>query len=311
MANLKELSTREDRLAGGHRLCAGCGASIAVRQVLLGAGETPVVAGCATGCLEVSTTIYPYTAWKTPFIHNAFENSAATISGVEAAFKGLKAAGKIPADKRVKFVAFGGDGGTYDIGLQSLSGAMERGHDMVYVCYDNGAYMNTGIQRSSATPFAAWATTAEVGKAQQGKTQRRKDLTSIIAAHNVPYVAQASVSHWKDLTDKAEKAFAVEGPAFINILAPCPRGWRTKPQDTVSIAKSAVQTGFWPLFEVVDGEWRQTVKVMNRKPIEEFLKPQGRFAHLFKPGNEALLASVQAEVDRYWEYIQSRCDCGK
>jgi pyruvate ferredoxin oxidoreductase beta subunit len=311
MANIKELSTREDRLAGGHRLCAGCGASIAVRQVLLGAGETPVVAGCATGCLEVSTTIYPYTSWKTPFIHNAFENSAATISGVEAAFKGLKAAGKIPADKRVKFVAFGGDGGTYDIGLQSLSGAMERGHDMVYVCYDNGAYMNTGIQRSSATPFHAWATTAEVGKAQQGKMQRRKDLTSIIAAHNVPYVAQASVSHWKDLTDKAEKAFAVEGPAFINILAPCPRGWRTKSQDTIAIAKSAVQTGFWPLFEVVDGDWRQTVKVMNKKPIEEFLKPQGRFSHLFKPGNEQLLIEVQAEVDRYWEYIQNRCNCGK
>jgi pyruvate ferredoxin oxidoreductase beta subunit len=311
MANIKELSSREDRLAGGHRLCAGCGASIAVRQVLLGAGETPLVAGCATGCLEVSTTIYPYTAWRTPFIHNAFENSAATISGVEAAFRGLKAAGKIPADKRVKFVAFGGDGGTYDIGLQSLSGAMERGHDMVYVCYDNGAYMNTGIQRSSATPFGAWATTAEVGKAQQGKTQRRKDLTSIIAAHNVPYVAQASVSHWKDLTDKAEKAFAVEGPAFINVLAPCPRGWRTKPEDTIGIAKAAVQTGFWPLFEVVDGDWRQTVKVMNKKPIEEFLRPQGRFAHLFKPGNEALLLEVQAEVDRYLEYIQNRCNCGK
>jgi len=309
MANIKELSTREDRLAGGHRLCAGCGASIAVRQVLLGAGETPLVAGCATGCLEVSTTIYPYTSWRTPFIHNAFENSAATISGVEAAFKGLKAAGKIPADKRVKFVAFGGDGGTYDIGLQSLSGAMERGHDMVYVCYDNGAYMNTGIQRSSATPFGAWATTAEVGKAQQGKTQRRKDLTSIIAAHNVPYVAQASVSHWKDLTDKAEKAFAVEGPAFMNILAPCPRGWRTKPENTIGIAKSAVQTGFWPLFEVEDGAWRQTVKVMNKKPIEEFLKPQGRFAHLFKPGNEELLASVQVEVDRYWDYVMKRCEC--
>jgi len=309
MANIKELSTREDRLAGGHRLCAGCGASIAVRQVLLGAGETPVVAGCATGCLEVSTTIYPYTSWKTPFIHNAFENSAATISGVEAAFKGLKAAGKIPADKRVKFVAFGGDGGTYDIGLQSLSGAMERGHDMVYICYDNGAYMNTGIQRSSATPFGAWATTAEVGKAQQGKTQRRKDLTSIIAAHNVPYVAQASVSHWKDLTDKAEKAFAVEGPAFINILAPCPRGWRTKPKDTIGIAKAAVQTGFWPLFEVEDGKWRQTVKVMNKKPIEEFLEPQGRFAHLFKPGNEELLVEVQTEVDRYLAYVMKRCEC--
>lgn len=310
MANIKELSRREDRLAGGHRLCAGCGASIAVRQVMLGAGETPLVVGCATGCLEVSTTIYPYTSWKTPFIHNAFENSAATISGVEAAFKGLKRAGKIPADKQVKFLAFGGDGGTYDIGLQSLSGAMERGHDMVYVCYDNGAYMNTGIQRSSATPFAAWATTSEVGKAQQGKQQRRKDLTSIIAAHNVPYVAQASVSHWRDLTAKAEKAFAVEGPAFINILSPCPRGWRSKPEETIEIAKSAVQTGFWPLFEVEDGVWRQTVKVMNRKPIEEFLKPQGRFAHLFKPDNAGLLVEVQAEVDRYWEYVQARCTCG-
>jgi len=310
MANIKELSAREDRLSGGHRLCAGCGASIAVRQVLLGAGETPLVAGCATGCLEVSTTIYPYSSWKTPFIHNAFENSAATISGVEAAFKGLKAAGKIPADKRVKFVAFGGDGGTYDIGLQSLSGAMERGHDMVYVCYDNGAYMNTGIQRSSATPFGAWATTAEVGKAQQGKTQRRKDLTSIIAAHGVPYVAQASISHWKDLTNKAEKAFAVEGPAFLNILTPCPRGWRTKPESTIEIAKLAVTTGFWPLFEVEDGVWTQTVKLRERKPIEEFLKPQGRFKHLFKPENAELLASVQTEVDRYLTYIEKRCACG-
>jgi len=308
MANIKELSRREDRLAGGHRLCAGCGASIAVRQVLLGAGEDPVVAGCATGCLEVSTTIYPYTSWKTPFIHNAFENSSATISGVEAAFKGLKRAGKIPADKKVKFVAFGGDGGTYDIGLQALSGAMERGHDMVYVCYDNGAYMNTGIQRSSATPFGAWATTAEVGKAQQGKTQRRKDLTAIIAAHNVPYAAQASVSHWRDLTAKAEKAFAVDGPAFLNILSPCPRGWRTKPEDTIGIAKLAVQTCFWPLFEVEDGEWRITQKVANKKPIEEFLKPQGRFKHLFKPENAELLVAVQAEVDRYWEVLQKRCD---
>jgi len=309
MANIKELSRREDRLAGGHRLCAGCGASIAVRQVLLGAGETPVVAGCATGCLEVSTTIYPYTSWKTPFIHNAFENSSATISGVEAAFKGLKRAGKIPADKRVKFVAFGGDGGTYDIGLQALSGAMERGHDMVYVCYDNGAYMNTGIQRSSATPFGAWATTAEVGKAQQGKTQRRKDLTAIIAAHNVPYAAQASVSHWRDLTAKAEKAFAVEGPAFLNILSPCPRGWRTKPEDTIGIAKLAVQTCFWPLYEVEDGEWRITQKVANKKPIEEFLAPQGRFKHLFKPENAELLAAVQAEVDRYWDALQRRVGC--
>ncbi len=307
MATLKELTHTPDRLAGGHRLCAGCGASIAVRQILLAAGENPVVASCATGCLEVSTTIYPYSSWRTPFIHNAFENSAATMSGVEAAFKGLQRAGKIPADKKMKFIAFGGDGGTYDIGLQSLSGAMERGHDMVYVCYDNGAYMNTGIQRSSATPMGAWATTSEVGKAQQGKVQRRKDLTSIIADHNIPYAAQASVSHWKDLTAKAEKAFAADGPAFLNVLSPCPRGWRTLPNKSIELAKSAVQTGFWPLFEVEDGVWRQTVKVMNRKPIEEFIKPQGRFKHLFAPGNEALLASVQAEVDRYWDYVLGRC----
>lgn len=307
MANLKELTHREDRLAGGHRLCAGCGASIAVRQVLLGAGEDPVVVGCATGCLEVSTTIYPYSSWKTPFIHNAFENSSATISGVEAAFNGLKRAGKIDPGKKVRFVAFGGDGGTYDIGLQALSGAMERGHDMVYVCYDNGAYMNTGIQRSSATPKGAWATTAEVGAAQQGKRQRRKDLTQIMAAHGIPYAAQASVSHWKDLTDKAEKAFNTPGPAFINVFAPCPRGWRIPSNKTVEIAKLGVQTGFWPVYEVEDGVFRQTVKVHNRKPIEEFLKPQGRFKHLFAPGNEALLAEIQADVDRVWEALMARC----
>lgn len=307
MANLKELTHREDRLAGGHRLCAGCGASIAVRQVLLGAGEDPVVVGCATGCLEVSTTIYPYSSWKTPFIHNAFENSSATISGVEAAFNGLKRAGKIDPDKKVRFVAFGGDGGTYDIGLQALSGAMERGHDMVYVCYDNGAYMNTGIQRSSATPKGAWATTAEVGAAQQGKRQRRKDLTQIMAAHGIPYAAQASISHWKDLTDKAEKAFNTPGPAFINVFAPCPRGWRVPSNKTVEIAKLGVQTGFWPVYEVEDGVFRQTVKVHNRKPIEEFLKPQGRFKHLFAPGNEALLAEIQADVDRSWDALMARC----
>jgi pyruvate ferredoxin oxidoreductase beta subunit len=178
---------------------------------------------------------------------------------------------------------------------------------MVYVCYDNGAYMNTGIQRSSATPKGAWATTAEVGPAQQGKAQRRKDLTQIMAAHNIPYAAQASVSHWKDLTAKAEKAFAVEGPAFLNILAPCPRGWRIPSSQSIEIAKLGVQTGFWPLYEVEDGVFRQTVKVMNKKPIEEFLKPQGRFKHLFAPGNEALLAEIQEDVDRAWANLMARC----
>jgi pyruvate ferredoxin oxidoreductase beta subunit len=167
--------------------------------------------------------------------------------------------------------------------------------------------MNTGIQRSSATPLGAWATTAEVGSAQQGKIQRRKDLTSIIADHGVPYAAQASVSHWRDLTSKAEKALNVDGPAFLNVLSPCPRGWRTLPNQSIDIAKAAVQTGYWPLFEVEDGVWRMTVQVRDRKPVEEFLKPQGRFKHLFTPENAELLALVQAEVDRYWEYLQKRC----
>jgi len=299
MANLKELSQKEDYLTGGHRLCAGCGASIAVRQVLM-SSNVPVVVGCATGCLEVSTTIYPYSAWKCSFIHNAFENAAATISGVEAAYNSLKRQGKI--DKELKFVAFGGDGGTYDIGLQSLSGALERGHNFVYVCYDNGAYMNTGIQRSSATPIGAWTTTSP-----SGKRQIKKDLPAIAADHNIPYVAQASISHWKDLTAKAAKALEADGPAFLNILSPCPRGWRHPSNETIGMAKIGVQTRYWPLFEVEDGKWKLTTNVREPKPIEEWLKPQGRFKHLFAPGNEQLLAEVQADVDRNWEKVLARC----
>jgi len=311
MANIKECTKLPERLSGGHRLCGGCGASIAVRQVLMGAGNSEVVSSCATGCLEVSTSIYPYSSWTGSFIHNAFENSAATMSGIESAFKGLQAAGRIDADKDIKFVAFGGDGGTYDIGFQSLSGAMERGHDMVYVCYDNGAYMNTGIQRSSATPQNAWATTSEVGAALDGKIQPRKDLTSIMADHGIPYVAQASVGYWRDLVNKAEKAFATPGPAFINIMAPCPRGWRTKSEDTAKLARLAVDTGFWPSFEVEDGQWKLTMPAKVKKdgltPLVEFLKPQGRFKHLFKPGNEHLVENAQKAVEKHYAYIVDRC----
>lgn len=301
MANIKELSKIPERLSGGHRLCAGCGASIAVRQILMGTKD-PVVAGASTGCLEVATTIYPYTAWQIPFIHNAFENVAATISGAETAYRALKKKGKIT--KEIKFIAFGGDGGTYDIGLQSLSGALERGHNFVYVCYDNGAYMNTGIQRSGATPYGASTTTAPAGKASIGKVQQRKDLTSIVAAHKIPYAAQASMSHWNDLVTKAEKAFKVEGPAFLNVLAVCHRGWRSKPDNTIQIAKLAVETGFWPLLEVENGNWRFTVKPKERKPIIEFLKTQGRFKHLFKEENKSQLEAIQRNVDADWERLE-------
>ncbi|HPC78055.1 MAG TPA: thiamine pyrophosphate-dependent enzyme, partial [bacterium] len=206
--NIKELSGKEDRLTGGHRLCAGCGASIAVRQILL-AIDKPVVVANATGCLEVATTIYPYTAWKTPWIHSAFENAAATISGVEAAYQSLKRQGKI-TDDDIAFLAFGGDGGTYDIGFQSLSGAMERNHNILYICYDNEAYMNTGIQRSSATPLGAWTTTTPVGKVRPGKVGGKKDIVASMAEQGAMYVAQASISNFRDLIEKVRKAVSID-----------------------------------------------------------------------------------------------------
>ena len=458
MANIKELSKQPERLSGGHRLCAGCGASIVVRQVLM-ATKDPVVAGASTGCLEVATTIYPYTAWKTSFIHNAFENVAATISGAETAYRALKKKGKIK--KEIKFVAFGGDGGTYDIGLQALSGALERGHNFVYVCYNNEAYMNclstdsmimtekglkkiteikigdkvyafdqkthqlvlkecsgvfdngvkdvyelntlhhsikatsnhpfliaaqvdeqktnkiacqtksktfiwklledikigdevvtlknledgfeseqvisiklvgkeptldlrvegehnfiadgivvhnTGIQRSGATPKGASTTTAPAGKASFGKQQFRKDLTSIVAAHKIPYVAQASASSWNDLVTKSEKAFKVDGPAFLNVISMCHRGWRFPQEKTIEISKLAVETGFWPLIEIENGNWKFTYKPKQRKPVVEFLKPQGRFIHLFKEENKHILEEIQKDVDENWTRLERMCE---
>jgi len=301
----KELSKRPERLAPGHRLCAGCGASIIVRQ-MLAAIDDPVILANATGCLEVATTIYPYTAWRVPWIHNAFENAASTISGVEAAYRSLVKQGKIP-EQNVKFLAFGGDGGTYDIGLQALSGAVERGHQFLYVCYDNGAYMNTGIQRSSATPHGAHTTTSPAGKVIPGKQQYRKDLTAIMAAHDIPYVAQAAPSRWRDLMKKTRKAVECGGPAFMNVLSSCNRGWRHGTDETIEITQLGVDTCYWPLFEVEDGEWRLTYKPKEKPPVEEWLKRQGRFRHLFRPENRHVIDELQAEVDRSWERLLKLC----
>lgn len=304
---LKEVVQKPDRLTGGHRMCAGCGAPTVVRGVLRALKpEDRAVIGCATGCLEVATTIYPYTAWKDSFIHNAFENAAATVSGVEAAYNALKRKGKVA--ETFKFIAFGGDGGTYDIGIQSLSGAMERGHDMVYVCYDNGAYMNTGIQRSSATPKYANTTTSPSGKVLPGKMQYRKDLAGVLAAHEIPYVAQSAITqNMKDLYEKAEKAIYTPGPAFINVLAPCPRGWRYDTPKLLEISKLAVDTCVWPLYEVVNGEWRLSYKPKEKLPVEEWLKPQGRFKHLFEKHNAHLIEDLQREVDTRWEKLLKLC----
>ncbi len=304
---LKEVVQKPERLSGGHRMCAGCGAPTVVRGILRALKpEDKAVVGCATGCLEVSTTIYPFSAWRDSFIHNAFENAGATVSGVEAAYRALKKKGEL--DETYKFIAFGGDGGTYDIGLQSLSGAMERGHDMVYVCYDNGAYMNTGIQRSSATPKYANTTTSPAGSVLPGKMQYRKDLAAVMAAHGIPYVAQTAITqNMKDMYEKAEKAIYTPGPAFINALAPCPRGWRYDTPKLLEISKIAVDTCVWPLFEVIDGEWKLSYKPKNKLPVEEWLKPQGRFRHLFRDGNEKLIKEIQEEVDRRWEKLLKLC----
>ncbi|MEG0829880.1 MAG: thiamine pyrophosphate-dependent enzyme [Anaerovoracaceae bacterium] len=305
--NLKQEVEKKERLAGGHRLCAGCGAGIAVRGVLRALNpEDKAVITNATSCLEVSTFMYPYTAYEDSYIHTAFENAGATTSGVEAAYKVLKKKGKIKDN--FKFIAFGGDGGTYDIGMQSLSGAMERNHDMVYVCYDNEAYMNTGIQRSSATPKFADATTSPIGTKSSGKIHNKKNLTEIVAAHNIPYVAQTTFTgNFKDLHEKSHKAIYTEGACFLNILAPCPRGWRYETPEIAEICKLAVDTCVWPLYEIEYGEWKLTYEPKKKLPVEEFLKKQGRFSHMFAKGGEWMIEETQKYVDQQWEKLLNKC----
>lgn len=299
--NLRELSRRAQGLAPGHRACAGCGFPTLIR-LLLSTAPGPIVVVNATGCLEVVSTIYPYSAWPVPWLHNAFENAAATASGVVAAAHALHARGKIPAVPKV--VAIGGDGGTYDIGLQSLSGAIERGDNFLYICYNNEGYMNTGIQRSSATPQGARTTTTPVGSRQQGKLQPRKDLTEIIAAHGAPYVAQASISHWGDLAKKLRKAMATPGPTFLNVLTPCQPGWDYPPDQLVEMARLAVETRYWPLYEVEDGKHRMTHVTREPLPLRAWVEKQGRFRHLLN--GDSALNSLQAWVDANWERLQRR-----
>ncbi|RLF38212.1 MAG: pyruvate synthase subunit beta [Thermoplasmata archaeon] len=295
------MSETTSLLASGHRACAGCGAAIAVRQVLEAAGPNTICVN-ATGCLEVTTTPYPQTAWRVPWIHVAFENAAAVASGIEAAYKALRAKGAIPKDKKPNVIAFAGDGGTFDIGLQALSGMLERGHNVLYVCYDNEAYMNTGIQRSSSTPFGAATTTSPAGKVIPGEMRKKKPIALIAAAHDIPYVATASIAFPADLKRKVKKALEVEGPSFLHILAPCPTGWRFGTEKTVEIARLAVETGVFVLYEITNENPLRpivTKKIKDRKPVEEYLKLQGRFRHLFKPvKRQDIIDKIQEEVDR-------------
>lgn len=304
---LKEQIKKENRLTSGHRMCAGCGAPVIVNGVLRALKEEDNAAiSVATGCLEVSTCTYPYTSWKNcSFIHTAFECAPATLSGVEAVYNKFKKDGKINDDTTTKFIGFGGDGGTLDIGLQSLSGAMERGHDITYICYDNGAYMNTGTQRSSSTPHYADTTTSPVGKIKNGKSQMRKDLTEIMVKHNIPYVAQSAlIGNLKDLYEKSEKAIYTKGPTYMSVLSPCPRGWGYPTEDLQTISKLAVDTCFWPLYEVENGKYKITYRPAKKLPVEEFLKLQRRFRHMFKPGNEWMIEDLQKEIDKKWNYLE-------
>ncbi len=296
---LKELPA-EEPLSPGHRLCPGCGASIVVRQVLLAAPKDTVIAN-ATGCLEVSTALYPYSAWNRPWIHSAFENAAAVAAGVGSGFRALAKRGE---GKEHPIIVFGGDGGTYDIGLQALSGAIERGHRFLYVCYDNEAYMNTGIQRSGGTPMGAWTTTTQVGSARAGKVEAKKDLMSIMVAHHIPYAATASISHWRDLMTKVRKALSYDGPTFMHVMAPCTRGWRFDSSKTVRMSRLAVETRLFPLYEVEGGVYKVTFPVASPKPVEDYLKLQGRFSHLFQPQNAAELEAIKRGVDENYRRLE-------
>ena len=287
----------EEPFAPGHRACQGCGEVAALRMVMKSIGHE-MVAVSATGCMEVCTSTFPTTSWRVPWIHSAFENAAAVASGVEAGLKVLRRKNKIP-DKRIPVLAVAGDGGTADIGMQALSGALERWHDFLYVCLDNEAYMNTGIQRSSSTPFGAMTTTSPPGKYSKGQYTWKKNMPAIAAAHGIPYVATASPAFHVDLMNKVKKAITIQGPAYIHIYAPCPTGWRMKPELAIESARLAVQTRVFPLYEVIDGQYYLSRKVNKPKPLMDYLKPQGRFRHL----DEATVAEIEARVNQEYEKI--------
>jgi len=277
-------------ISPGHSMCPGCGNAIAINLISRGCPKN-VIVSMATGCTEVTTSMYPETAWNMPYIHCAFETAASVASGIEAAIKKL--------NKDWKVMAIAGDGGTFDIGLQSLSGALERDHKFTFICLDNSAYMNTGIQRSSATPYGAWTTTSPNGRFSIGKKTWKKPIAEIIAAHRIPYVASASIAYPGDLINKVKKAFEKQ-PSFIHIDCPCPTGWKFEANKTVEIGRLAVETGMWILYEIEDGKFRVTKRVTEGKPVQEYLKAQGRFKHL----SDEEIKKIQRHIDEEWERFE-------
>jgi pyruvate ferredoxin oxidoreductase beta subunit len=294
------LITKKEIFAPGHRACIGCGEALAVRLACKALGQNVIIVN-ATGCMEIVSSPLPSTSWRVPWIHTLFENTAAVASGIEAGLKVLVRKGRIP-DRDTKIVAIAGDGGTSDIGLQALSGALERGHDFTYLCFDNEAYMNTGIQRSSSTPFGAFTTTSPPGKKSIGQFSWKKDMPAIAVAHNIPYVATACHSYPFDLITKVEKAVATRGPAYVHILSVCPTGWRTPTDLTIRLGRLAVETGVFPLYEVEDGKYRLSFDLPKLRPVKDYLKLQGRFRHL----SDGVIDEIQQRVDKEYAKLKEK-----
>lgn len=297
--------TQKEYFAPGHRSCQGCAEALAVRLVAKALGRNVIVSN-ATGCMEIVSSPLPFTSWRVPWFHVAFENTAAVASGIEAGLKALMRKGRIP-HKKIVSLAMAGDGGTADIGLQALSGALERGHNFLYICTDNEAYMNTGIQRSSSTPFGAATTTSPVGKVQQmGQITWKKNMPAIAAAHNIPYVATACPSYPIDLVQKVKKAADIEGPAYVHILSVCPTGWRSAPELSIKLGRLAVETGVFPLYEIERGQYRLNIDFQKLKPIKEYIKLQGRFRHL----TDDLIGDIEKRVHKEYETLKERAKKG-
>jgi len=292
--------TQKEYFAPGHRACQGCAEALAVRLIAKALGRNVVVAS-ATGCMEIISSPLPFTSWRVPWFHVAFENTAAVASGIESGLRILMQKGRIP-QKKIVTIGMAGDGGTADIGLQALSGALERGHDMIYICTDNEAYMNTGIQRSSSTPFGAATTTSPAGKVKMGQMTWKKNMAAIAAAHNIPYVATACPSYPIDLVQKVKKAAAIEGPAYLHILSVCPTGWRSAPELSIRLGRLAVETGVFPLYEIERGEYRLNVDFPKLRPMKEYTKLQGRFRHL----SDEMLQEIEKRIHQEYEQLREK-----
>ena len=294
----KNTITTEEYLLPGHRACLGCGEELAVRLVAKILGKDVIIAN-ATGCTEIVSSPFPYTSWRVPWIHTLFENTAAVASGIESGIKILRRKGRYSNETKV--VAMAGDGATADIGIQALSGALERRHNFIYFCFDNEAYMNTGIQRSSATPFGASTTTSPAGSASIGQTTWKKNMPAIAAAHDIPYVATACPSYPFDLINKVNKAKNIDGPAYIHVLAVCPTGWRAPTDSAIELGRLAVRTGIFPLYEIDEGKYTLNVDPTQLRPVEEYLKLQGRFRHLSSENISFIQERVTAEYHKLKE----------